>query len=107
MHIRRMAIELLEAKGDTKPLGINWQQQFVSRFPDLNSKFIPPINKERTTATDPEIFEDWFTLYSEVKEKYKIRDTDVYNIDEKGCIIGVGGKVRCIISKHEFQAALT
>jgi helix-turn-helix, Psq domain/Tc5 transposase DNA-binding domain len=107
IHLRRMAVELLQAKGDTKRLGTNWQQKFLSRFPDLKSKFIPPINKERTVATDYEIFEDWFELYYQIKEEYRIQDENTYNMDEKGCIMGVIGKTRCIISKHEYQAALT
>jgi hypothetical protein len=51
-----MAIELLVAKGDTKDLGVHWTDQFLYRHPDLKTKFVSGLDKERAKAQDPEIF---------------------------------------------------
>jgi DDE superfamily endonuclease len=40
-----MAQELLEAKGDTKELGLHWTEQFLSRYPSLKSKFVRGLDK--------------------------------------------------------------
>jgi hypothetical protein len=51
-----MVVDILEAKGDFNPLGHNWQAYFFERHPELKSKFIPPLDKERATAQDPLVF---------------------------------------------------
>ena len=35
-----MAIELLLRKEDTKPLGVNWVQKFLSRHPDIKTQYM-------------------------------------------------------------------
>jgi hypothetical protein len=48
--LRRMAKDMLLAKGDINPLGKNWQSYFFERHLELKSKFIPPLDKERAGA---------------------------------------------------------
>ena len=52
-------------------------------------------------AQDPEIFRHWFQLFKEQKEKYRVSDDDIYNLDKKGVIIGMANNIRVIISKYE------
>ncbi len=100
VQLRRMAIELLRAKGYHKPLGPNWQGAFFRRHPEIKSMFTRPRDKKRFLATDYEILKHFFELFRVTKEKYKIHDDDIYNMDEKGAAIGKIGSVRCIVSKH-------
>ena len=53
-------------------------------------------------AYNPEIIKGWFELYSKLKADFNIQDKDIYNIDEKGFIIGVIAKLKVIISKYKF-----
>ncbi|KAH8799440.1 hypothetical protein F5884DRAFT_686825, partial [Xylogone sp. PMI_703] len=53
---------------------------------------------------NPEILSGWFTLFSTTKEKYKVAQKDIYNMHEKGCMMGVIGKFRVIVSKYEKNA---
>jgi len=96
-----MAVELLKEKGDNKPLGPNWQSAFLRRHPDLKSKISSPRARDRFLAQDHGIFNHWFDLFLEQKEKYCVHDDDVYNMDEKGVMLGVAGKVAVIIPKTE------
>ena len=44
-QIRRMAQEILTTKGDSKPIGVNWTQKFLSRHPEIKIKtdgHVPP-----------------------------------------------------------------
>jgi hypothetical protein len=50
-----MAIELLSEKGDKEKLGDNWHLKFLSRHPDLKSKFAIPRDRKRYDAQTPEI----------------------------------------------------
>jgi Tc5 transposase DNA-binding domain len=55
-QLRTMATELLRAKSDRNELGVHWQEQFLSRFPELKSKYINGLDKNRFSAQDPVIF---------------------------------------------------
>jgi hypothetical protein len=41
--------------------------------------------------------EGWFNLLKSAKEEHRILDSNVYNMDEKGCILGVSEKARVLI----------
>ena len=38
-RVKQMAIEILQAKGDHQPLGINWVAKFLSRHNELKTRF--------------------------------------------------------------------
>jgi len=82
-------------------LGINWQGAFFTRWPQIKSKFIGPKDYKRFLAEDYDSFEHWFQLYKREKTVNSVADCDVWNLDEKGVMLGVTGKARVIISKHD------
>ncbi len=79
-----MAMELLEAKGIKRPIGLYWPQKFMKRYPEVKTAYIPPLDKERAMAQDPVILSYWFELYLHLKTTYEVEDRDIYNLDEKG-----------------------
>jgi hypothetical protein len=44
-RVRAMAMELLEDKGDTEPLGNHWIDAFLRRHPDIKTKFVTRLDK--------------------------------------------------------------
>jgi hypothetical protein len=96
-----MAIDMLVDKEDLIPLGLNWQGAFLSRHPELKSKFIPPLDKERATTQDPDVFARYFALFWSIIDKYDIYPEDIHNMDEKGFMQGVIAKQRVIVSRDE------
>ena len=103
-QLRQMAIELLRARGNPTVLGVNWQQYFLHRHPDLQAKYSRTLDQERLFAENEEIFQHWFDLFLSMKEKHGILDEDIYNMDEKGFMMGVAASAKVVISKHEKQA---
>ncbi|SLM36589.1 HTH CenpB-type DNA-binding domain [Lasallia pustulata] len=63
-----MAYELLQKRGVYKELGKQWVARFLARHPELKSKYVNPIEKERILATDPAILQHYFELYKSTKE---------------------------------------
>src|SRR6266480_1859128 len=106
-RLRTMAIELLADKGDTADLGVHWTKQFIHRHPELKSKFVTGLDKERVEAQNRDIFCHWFELYKTTVEKYNIQPRNRYNMDEKGVMMGFIGKVRVIVSKHDKKIYMT
>ena len=105
-RIRVQAEELLQARGDIRPLGINWIQKFMGRHPELESRFIQSIDKERINAVNYETVSHWFKLYSETVSKYQIQREDQYNMDKKGFALEQIGKQKVIVSKHRFDTVI-
>ena len=54
-QLRGMACELLQAKDDTKELGIYQTEQFLKHHPILKSKFVTGLEKDCVAAEDPDI----------------------------------------------------
>lgn len=100
-ELHKMAAELLKAKGDTKSLYKNWLQSFLRQHLDLYSRFVSPLNKSRALAGDKEKIRHYFALFKKTKKEYNIRDNDMYNIDEKGVMIGVLAKLRVVVSHSQ------
>jgi copper oxidase (laccase) domain-containing protein len=99
-----MAGDLLQAKGlvgADAEVGEYWTNRFLQRHPDLKTKFVTGLDKQRRFAEDPTIITEYFTLYKDTVGKYQIHEEDIHNMDEKGMMLGVVGKVKVIISKHE------
>src|SRR5450432_953245 len=102
-----MAIELLRAKGDMEELGIHWTTSFLSQHPDLKKKFVVGLDKERSLAQNPDIISNWFQLFHDVVKEYDIDSNDIYNMDEKGIMMGVIKKVKVLVSKYEKKNYMT
>ncbi|PQE12258.1 pogo transposable element protein [Rutstroemia sp. NJR-2017a BVV2] len=59
------------------------------------------IQKQRAIAQDEEIVRYYFQLFADAKAKYKVEWADIYNMDEKGVMMGVIGEEKVIISATE------
>lgn len=70
-------------------------------------KFMTGLDKERVNAEDPAIVADWFKLFERTITMYNVHIDDIYNMDEKGCMIGVIGKCKVIISQHKRKQYIT
>ena len=102
LQLVKMAYELLQKRGVYKELGEQWIARFLARHPELKSKYVNPIEKERILATDPAILQHYFGLYKSTKEQYDIDDENEWNMDEKGVAMGVIGKTKVIIPKRDI-----
>jgi hypothetical protein len=102
-----MAAELLRAKGDLRPVGTNWSQKYLSRYPLLKSRFVPPLDKSRVIVEDPDQIMRFFELFRTTKEEYGIHNNDVYNMDEKGIMMGVLAKLKVICSRKHKKTRTT
>ena len=99
-HIRYMATHLLRQKGDYRHLGVHWGEKFLSRHPELKTKYIPPLDKARASAETVPIIQGWFDLYENQLKEHGIFVDDVWNMDEKGILMGLVQKRRVIIDRR-------
>jgi hypothetical protein len=86
--IQDMANRLLGVRDVTR-VGSRWAGNFVRRQPALKMHFRRQIDYQRALAEDPKIIQAWFTLVRNTIAKYGIVDSDIYNFDETGFLMGM------------------
>ena len=83
-----MANYILESRGADR-VGKLWAHRFVQRQPELKTRFNRVYDFQRALCEDPELIGAWFRLVENMRAKYGIVDSDFYNFDETGFIMGI------------------
>jgi hypothetical protein len=102
--INNLANDLLARRNDTAGVGINWYQHFLHRNPHLKITRSRTLDQARRDAHDYKVLEEWFDLFHTAHIQYGVVDDDIYNMDEKGCMKGIGDNSKVIVPKEEAQA---
>lgn len=55
----------------------------------------------RAKALNPTAVHEYFTLLTETINKYDINWKNIYNMDEKGIQLGIGGKARVLVDRDQ------
>jgi hypothetical protein len=98
------ANDLLRAKGDPNPVGANWHTHFLTRHQDLKIQRSRTLDQARRDGTSFPVLQQWFQLFQTARIQYGVPDDDIYNMDEKGCMKGIGERAKVILPKSEAQA---
>jgi hypothetical protein len=101
-----MANYLLEARGGT-PVGKNWASNFITRTPELKTRYNRKYNYERARCEDPAIIKPWFELVQATVAKYGITAADTYNFDETGFQMGVISTSKVVTGSERRNAPKT
>jgi hypothetical protein len=67
----------------------------------MKSKFVPPLDKTRVMAENFGVINRWFELLDSTIESKSIKLSDIYNMDEKGCMMGWISDNRVLLTKDE------
>ncbi|KAK0367451.1 fot5 transposase, partial [Colletotrichum limetticola] len=82
-----MANRLL-ADRDAPPVGKRWASNFIKRQPQLRTRFFRKYDYKRAQCEDPDAINAWFRLVANTIAKYGIVESDIYNFDETGFMMG-------------------
>src|SRR5450432_829231 len=85
--VEDMANYLLDARR-AKHVGKLWAHRFVARRPELKTRFNCVYDFQRALCEDPELIGAWFRLVENMRAKYGVVDSDFYNFDETGFMMG-------------------
>ena len=86
--IEDIANYILESRGG-KRIGKLWAHRFVQCQPDLKTRFNRVYDFQRALYEDPDVLGAWFRLVENIRAKYGVTDSDFYNFNETGFIIGI------------------
>ena len=86
--VEDMANQLLRVR-DAPPVGKLWAHNFVTRKEELRTRWTRRYDYQRAKCEDPKVIGEWFALVRNVKAKYGIVDSDIYNFDETRFMISI------------------
>lgn len=81
------------------PLGKNWAERYVRKRSVLYTKWLTALDQQRSWQNRPDIVHNWFDLYRSVRIQYNVADEDVWNMDEKGCALGIVSGAKVVIHR--------
>ena len=82
--------------GGEERVGKRFTNWFLNRHHELRKRLARPLSSERASATDSLSINHLFDLLADVKSRFKIHPWNIWNADEKGFSLGVGGKEQVI-----------
>ena len=76
-------------KGVNTTVGYYWYNSFFKRYLEVYLKFSRSIDRRRMNIEDLDNFIKWFRRFHEIRNKWGIINSDIYNMDESGSAIGM------------------
>jgi hypothetical protein len=87
-----------------KQAGSSWPDRFLKRHHlDLVSKWTTGMDKDRKRADSAFKYALYFELLKRKIEQYEIEPQHIYNMDEKGFLIGVLSKMKRVFSRRRYE----
>ena len=100
--VRKLMLGILQGRGhdannQSPQLGKRFLDRFRKRHAVLSSRFAQAVNRERALAGDPTVLNHFFNRLIEIRSLYHILPENIWNMDEKGFLLGVSSqeKVLC------------
>ena len=82
---------LRQCEPEAAPLGKNWIMRYLQRNPHLHHVRQKPQELERMAADEIPVYKRYFREFKAIVNEKGIPKGDIYNMDEMGFRIGVGG----------------
>jgi len=86
--VKDMANRLLSERSSER-ISKLWAHNFIKRHPELATRYNRKYDYQRAQCEDPTLIRGWFILLSNTIAKYRVQESDIYNFDETGFIIGI------------------
>jgi transposase-like protein len=86
-----------------KKLGKHWPGRFLKKhYNELASTYTTAMDSNRKRADSAYKYARYFNLLAQKMDQYKVEAENIYNMDEKGFLIGMLSKGLRIFSKKKY-----
>ena len=84
-----------------EPCADAWVSRFLNRNKHLlTTRWTAGIDRNRYKADSKDKYEAYFKLLHNKMREYKIEEENVYNMDEKGFLMGITGRSKRVFSRQ-------
>ena len=80
-------------------IGRNLITRFLNRHPELALKFASRIDRQHAYAGNPHTIQTHFRKLEKVIRDNDIKDNGIANVDEKGFVMGISPRTRCVTNE--------
>jgi len=87
---------LISMEGGSIDLEKNWLSRFLERHKDIASRYSSNLERQRAYANDPKTINNYFRKYNRIHIQHAIEPKDIYNLDEKGFMMGMSAKTKVV-----------
>ena len=88
-----------------KPCGKNWVDRFIARHSsEIISHWASGLDRNRHKADSAFKYTLYFELLKRKIEQYDIDSRDIYNMDEKGFLIGLLSKTKRVFTRSMYES---
>lgn len=77
-------------------IGKRWIERFMKRHNELQMKFSQRLDHQRAAAGNPKVMEKHFRIFKNAVKDYKVSTENIWNMDEKGFLMGLASKAKVI-----------
>ena len=102
--VKEMAEKILRMGGDDKPLGKRWIGGFLDRNNGVKSVIGRKMEAPRIEAATPYEIGQFFDLFKEVRDGYRVLPKNTWNMDETGLGTGVCGNSYVLTKSTKSKA---
>lgn len=82
-------------------VGKNWVSRFQNRHKDIKVRWTTSLEACRAQALNPTLVREFFELLRDIILQYGIPPENIYNMDEKGILLGVLGRMKAIFDRDQ------
>ena len=83
----------------TSLIGRNWITRLLNRHPELALKFASHINHQCTYVGNTHTIQTHFCKLGKVIRDNSIKDNGITNVNEKGFVMGISPRTRCVTKR--------
>ena len=84
-----------------EPVGETWLRRFAARHPDVKLRWTTGLESCRAQALNRTVVREYFHLIHELIAQYHIPAENIYNMDEKGLLLGIGERTRVFVDRTQ------
>jgi hypothetical protein len=84
-----------------KPIQQGWTKAFRARHPEIKGRWTTGLECCRAKALNRTQVAGFFGILDELITKHNIPPENIYNMDEKGVQLGVGGRVYVLVDRDQ------
>lgn len=99
LHASAVAQHALPISG--KKIGEHWVQCYHIRHPELKVKWTSGLEKCQAQALNPTAVKNFYETLDCLIKEYNIPEENIYNMDEKGVQLRVGGRTLALVDQDQ------
>lgn len=109
-HLHDIVLAILRNRTPTEThsnlrVGDYWIARFLNRHPEIAYRYSARSENEHAAAGKPETSNFFFNRLPEVRSRHHIAPKDIYNMDEKGYVIGQGSKQTKVLVRRKRKTS--